>query len=119
MRHLSVFAVTGAAVAAAGALALPASAATQSTSPSPSSPATATSTPVEVTGRVTAGVESGCRLLVPDSGSRSSTPYLLLGGDRSTLTTNAHVKVSGVVRSDVISYCMQGTPLQVIEAHQL
>ncbi len=67
--------------------------------------------PITVTGTVDAGAEARCLVLRTDGPS-----YLLLGGDPAVVRAGARLRVTGVVRTDVMSYCMQGIPLQVTRA---
>lgn len=67
--------------------------------------------PITVTGTVLAGVEHGCLLLRTDT-----VQYLLLDGDPAVVKEGATLTVTGVVRKDVMSYCMQGVPLEVERA---
>ncbi len=66
---------------------------------------------VTVTGTVQNGVEAKCLILRTDTAS-----YLLLDGDPAVVVEGARLKVTGVVRTDLRSYCMQGIPLQVQQA---
>jgi hypothetical protein len=70
-------------------------------------------TTITVVGTVDEGVEAKCLVLQPDDGSGR---YLLMGGDPAVIQAGAHVRVTGVVHTDVMSYCMQGTPLEVTQA---
>lgn len=63
---------------------------------------------ITVTGTVVAGVEAKCLILKTDT-----TNYQLLGGDPKVVHEDAHITVTGVIRTDVMSYCMQGVPLEV------
>jgi len=63
---------------------------------------------ITVTGTVMAGVEAKCLILKTDT-----TNYQLLGGDPRVVHEDAHITVTGVIRTDVMSYCMQGVPLEV------
>jgi hypothetical protein len=65
-----------------------------------------------LTGDVEPGVEAGC-LLLRDGGKT----YLLIGGDPAVVRAGARVRVTGRVNTDLKSYCMQGVPFQVSEAH--
>jgi hypothetical protein len=98
------------------AIAAPAQAA-----PASAAPIIAPYPTITVVGTVTAGVETGCLILVPftSTGSAYGGGYLLIGGDRKVLVPGARVQVTGVLRSDVISYCMQGYPLDVVSAKPL
>jgi len=120
--HVSRTALVAASVLAlTAACATPAGPAAPSPSPSPSSSASSSASPTptgeEITARgtVEAGVEAGCLVLRADGGSS----YLLLGGDRSVLTPGARVEVVGDLRVDLMSYCMQGTPMLVRRATRI
>lgn len=63
---------------------------------------------VVATGTVQEGVEPGCLIL--DSGRER---FVLLAKDKSKLTAGSKVQVTGVRASGQISYCQQGTPLEV------
>lgn len=80
---------------------------------------------IQVSGRVVAGVEAGCRILQADaswtgsggvSWGGSGAQYQLMGGDRGILAPGARVLVTGEIMSGVVSYCMQGSPLRVVSA---
>jgi hypothetical protein len=62
-----------------------------------------------VRGRVEEGVEPGCVVLRSDSGPT----YLLVGADPAIARPGARVEVFGDVRIDMLTTCMQGTPLAV------
>lgn len=66
---------------------------------------------ITVTGVVSPGVESGCRILSPLSGT-GGPGYLLLGGDAGT-PYGEPVRVTGELRPDLLTTCQQGTPLLV------
>ena len=81
--------------------------------PTPSAPVTsAPAGKVQVTGRIEAGVEAGCKLLVADGGGG----YLLLGGPSGVLKEGARVQVEGTVEAGMITTCQQGRPLKVSSA---
>jgi hypothetical protein len=67
-----------------------------------------------LTGDVEPGVERGC-LILRDGGKT----YLLIGGDPAVVHEGARVRVTGRVNTDLKSYCMQGVPFQVSEAHSM
>jgi hypothetical protein len=67
-----------------------------------------------LSGQVEAGVEHGCLML--QSGGAT---YHLLGGDPKIVYAGAHVSVTGRLVTGVMSYCMQGKPFQITEAHLL
>jgi len=65
---------------------------------------------ITVTGKVVAGVEPGCRLL-----QTADQSYLLIaqGPVEQQLQVGASVVVRGQVQPDMVTTCMQGTPLVV------
>jgi hypothetical protein len=67
-----------------------------------------------LTGQVEAGVERGCLILNDATGV-----YQLLGGDPTVVYAGAQVSVTGHVVTGVMSYCMQGRPFQITEAHPI
>jgi hypothetical protein len=67
-----------------------------------------------LTGQVEAGVERGCLILHDSTGL-----YQLLGGDPTVVYAGATVSVTGHVVTGVMSYCMQGRPFQITEAHRI
>jgi hypothetical protein len=69
---------------------------------------------VTVRGEVKAGVEAGC-LMITSGGQQ----YQLVGGDRALLRPGRSVEVVGVVQSDLITICQQGTPLVVRQAKSI
>lgn len=58
-------------------------------------------------GTVTEGVERGCLLL---------EGYLLINGPADVVRAGAKVRVTGTVRTDLVSTCQQGTPFMVTSA---
>jgi hypothetical protein len=60
-----------------------------------------------LTGTVTEGVEHGCLLL---------DGYLLINGPADIVRVGAKVRVTGTVRTDLVSTCQQGTPFMVTSA---
>jgi len=81
--------------------------------PTPSAPTPSAHTgKVQVTGRVEAGVEAGCKILVADGGGG----YLLVGGPSDVLKEGARVQVEGTVEAGMITTCQQGRPLKVSSA---
>jgi hypothetical protein len=82
-------------------------------SPTPS-PSTGTGANLVLTGQVEAGVEPRC-LILKDAGQA----YQLMGGDPAIVKAGARVRVTGHIAVGVMSYCMQGQPFQVTEAHAL
>jgi hypothetical protein len=65
-----------------------------------------------ITGVVEAGVEGGC-LLIPYGDKK----YLLMGGDPNVVKAGARITVRGRPNPSLLSYCQQGTPFEVAEAH--
>ena len=66
-----------------------------------------------LTGVVEAGVEPNCLLLTD---ATSGKKFNLTGGAPSIVKPEARVKVVGVIRNDLMSYCQQGTIFQVLKA---
>jgi hypothetical protein len=60
-----------------------------------------------LTGTVTEGVERGCLLL---------EGYLLINGPADVVRAGVKVRVTGTVRTDLVSTCQQGTPFMVSSA---
>jgi hypothetical protein len=58
-------------------------------------------------GTVVAGTEEGCLLL---------DGYLLLNAPTDVVREGARVRVTGLIRTDLVSTCQQGTPLMVESA---
>jgi hypothetical protein len=79
--------------------------------PPPSSSAGADS-PVgaTLTGVPEAGVEPGCVIL-----KHEGQMYLLLGGDKTLLSSGRSVTVTGRTRPDLMTTCQQGTPFEVAD----
>jgi hypothetical protein len=94
----------------------PSSSSSASSSPDPSSPADSASPEptgdITVSGQVEAGVEPSCLIL--RTGDKT---YQLMGGDKNIVKAGSNVVVRGHVVRGVMSYCMQGQPFQVTEAH--
>jgi hypothetical protein len=67
-------------------------------------PTGAPAAPITISGTVQAGVEANCLLL---------KGYLLVGGRDEGVRAGAKVTVTGRARSDLLTTCQQGTPLQV------
>jgi hypothetical protein len=116
----SVLALTAACATPAGpASPNPSASSNASASPSSSASSTATPTPtgeeITVRGTVEEGVEAGCLVLRADGGKS----YLLLGADPTVVTAGARVEVVGDLRVDLMSYCMQGTPMVVHRATRI
>ncbi len=67
---------------------------------------------ITISGRVEAGVEANCLIL-----RTSDKTYQLMGGDKNVVKAGNNVVVRGHIVKGVMSYCMQGEPFQVAEAH--
>src|SRR5262245_54180911 len=65
--------------------------------------------PMTMRGVIQEGVERGCILLAAENGQL----YLLLSGDRSLMTAERRVEVSGSVKTGIVTTCQQGTPFAV------
>jgi hypothetical protein len=78
--------------------------------PRPEEPSPPAGGEITVTGKVVAGVEPGCKVLVTDGKS-----YLLVaeGTNSTALREGATVEVRGTVQADMMTTCMEGTPLVV------
>jgi hypothetical protein len=61
-------------------------------------------------GTVTEGVESGCVVLVDDSGAVVAN---LQGWDLRSFPFETMVEVTGTFRTDLMTTCQQGTPFEV------
>src|SRR5207248_6173071 len=82
-------------------------------SPVPTGPdKTAQAGELTMTGLVEAGVERGCLLM-----TYGTKKYLLLGGDANVIKEGARVTVTGRPNPHLLSYCQQGEPFQVSDAH--
>lgn len=111
---------TGPAEPAASGSASPPASAPASQPPSdapPSSPGLPTTSPtpgaeLTLTGTVEAGVERGCMLLAAEG-----KKYLLSGGDPKVVKVGAKITVRGYADPGRPSFCMQGIPFTVTEAH--
>jgi hypothetical protein len=71
-------------------------------------------TNVTVEGVIEQGVEPGCYVLTPTTGGQK---YLVLGQTKPP--TEVRVRVHGVTQPGTMSYCQQGTPLQVSTVERL
>ena len=88
---------------------------TAGTTPSRTSPppTTAAGARLTVVGTVEDGVAPSCLILTDEKTGRH---YNVTGGDRAIVKIGARVKVVGVIRTDMMSYCQQGPILQVLQA---
>ncbi|HEY5881290.1 MAG TPA: hypothetical protein VIU11_20420 [Nakamurella sp.] len=91
------------------------------TSSEPGSPIPSTGPPLgssggavaTLRGTVTEGVESGCIVLVDDSGAAVAN---LQGWDLQAHPFDSRVEVTGMFETDMMTTCQQGTPFQVQSA---
>lgn len=85
--------------------------------PRPSGTIPPSPAPQEITvrGRVEEGVEVNCTVLRADD----NKTYLLIGADPTIATPGARVEVVGDVRIDLLTTCMQGTPLAVRQTRRI
>lgn len=100
-------ATSGPAVSAAPSTAGSLSASSLSPMPTGSAPGTAEQT---LTGRVQPGVESGCVVLVDDSGAVLAN---LIGFDPTGVDVSGPVDVTGSFNPDLMTFCQQGRPFEV------
>ena len=71
---------------------------------------TDSSAQINVTGILEQGVEGGCLVLKSDDGKL----YTLLDLPDDTPPVGSRVAVTGIVQEDVVTSCMQGTTLKII-----
>jgi hypothetical protein len=83
-----------------------------STPPLTVSPTQPAGPEMTLTGPVEEGVEQGCLIM-----RTQGKVYLLMGGDKTVVKAGATVQVKGRVNTGIMSYCQQGQPFQVSEAH--
>lgn len=81
--------------------------------PAPTKPVPPASATVVVQGVIEQGVEPGCLVLTPDKGGPK---YLLIAATPPPV--GVPVTVHGVTKPDQVSYCQQGTPLQVSQVER-
>lgn len=70
---------------------------------------------ITLRGTVTEGVERGCVVLQADDGKQ----YQLLEGDPQVIALGARVEVEAQLKPDIMTFCMQGTPILVRSARRL
>jgi len=73
-------------------------------------PSPGTTSSIQLTGRLEEGVER-CTILRTDDGQS----YEMMGGQTALPPIGTRVRVKGVVRNDMMSFCMQGPIVQVLE----
>lgn len=82
------------------------------TGPSKTTPGSTGKSEIQLTGRLEQGVER-CTILRTDDGQS----YEMMGGGRLLPEIGTRVRVRGVIRTDVMSFCMQGPIVEVLEIH--
>jgi hypothetical protein len=68
------------------------------------------------TGRMHPGVEAGCWLIRADA---TGTDYLLIDPPEALRVDGLHVQVTGETKTDIASYCMQGSAALQITSYSL
>ena len=71
---------------------------------------------ITVTGTIHPGVEAGCWLIRADG---TGTEYLLIGPPDALRVNGLHVQVAGEIKTDVVSYCMQGSAALQITSYSI
>ncbi len=71
---------------------------------------------VTVTGTMHPGVEASCWLIRADS---TGTEYLLIGPPDALHVNGLHVQVEGEIKTDVVSYCMQGSAALQVTSYSI
>ena len=89
----------------------PAAGSTQISMPSP--PTSAGGARQSLVGTVEKGVEANCLILTDQSTGKL---YNLIDGDKTIVKVGAKVRVVGVIRTDLMTVCQQGTNFQVLTA---
>jgi len=84
--------------------------ATASGSIAASTPDSGSTGPAALVGKLEAGVESGCVVLLDDSGAVLAN---LIGLDPATAPMGSSVEVNGRFEPDLLTTCQQGTPFAV------
>jgi hypothetical protein len=84
--------------------------ATASGSTAASTPDSASTGPAALVGKLAAGVESGCVVLLDDGGAVLAN---LIGLDPATAPMGSSVEVNGRFEPDLLTTCQQGTPFAV------
>ena len=79
----------------------------------PSAPATSAGSRLTLVGTVEDGVEASCLILTDES---TGHRYNVTDGDPAIVKVGARVKVTGVIRTDLMSHCQQGPIFQVLTA---
>ena len=71
---------------------------------------------ITVTGTMHPGVEAGCWLIRADG---TGTEYLLIGAPDALRINGLHVQVAGEIKTDVVSYCMQGSAALQVTSYSI
>jgi hypothetical protein len=71
---------------------------------------------ITVTGTMHSGVEAGCWLIRADG---TGTEYLLIGAPDALHVNGLHVQVAGEIKTDVASYCMQGSAALQVTSYSI
>ena len=71
---------------------------------------------ITVTGTIHPGVEAGCWLIRADG---TGTEYLLIGPPDALHVNGLHVQVAGEIKTDVVSYCMQGSAALQVTSYSI
>jgi hypothetical protein len=71
---------------------------------------------VTVTGTMHPGVEAGCWLVRADN---TGAEYLLIGASDALRVNGLRVQVAGEIKTDVASYCMQGSAVLQVTSYSI
>jgi hypothetical protein len=71
---------------------------------------------ITVTGTMHSGVEAGCWLIRADA---TGTDYLLIDPPEALRVDGLHVQITGEIKTDMVSYCMQGSAALQITSYSL
>jgi hypothetical protein len=69
-----------------------------------------------VTGTMHPGVEAGCWLIRADG---TGTDYLLIDAPDTLRVDGLHVQVTGEIKTDIASYCMQGSAALQVTSYSI
>jgi len=69
-----------------------------------------------VTGTMHPGVEAGCWLIRADG---TGTDYLLIDAPNTLRVDGLHVQVTGEIKTDIASYCMQGSAALQVTSYSI
>ena len=62
------------------------------------------------------GVEAGCWLIRADA---TGTEYLLIDAPEALRVDGLHVQITGEIKTDIVSYCMQGSAALQVTSYSL